>query len=101
MADRRSLFKRLIATVVLAGCAALGGAHAAQGVSPKIAADLASSLTATTAPAVTWARMLNGQLHVKVVMVSNSDDPTLATLRADILARGGSVSYVYVSVRAL
>ena len=57
MPDRRSLFKRLIATVVLAGFAALGGAQAAQGVSPKIAADLASSLTATTtAPAATWAR---------------------------------------------
>ena len=39
---------------------------------------------------------------VKVLIVSdNSTDPDLTALRADVLARGGSVYMRYVSVRAL
>ena len=38
---------------------------------------------------------------VKVLVISNSSDPDLAALRADVVARGGSVYFRYTSVRAL
>ena len=101
MPTSRSLCKQLLALVAFVGALVATGPAAAQAVSGKIAGDLAQTINAPTAPASTWARSVNGQLHVKVLIVASSSDPTLAALRQSILARGGSVHYVYLSVRAL
>ena len=106
MPNRRSTLKALIAAlaVCVGALASTGPALAqaqAQAVSPKIAADLGQTIGATTAPVVTWASTLDGQLHAKVLIVATSSDATLSALRLAILAQGGSVHYVYVSVRAL
>ncbi len=39
--------------------------------------------------------------YVKALVISSSDDPDLVALRADVLARSGSVYFRYTSVRAL
>ena len=101
MPYRRSMFKHLLMLIACVGALAAAGPAAAQATSPKIAADLAQTISATTEPDVTWASNLDGQLHVKVLIVATSSDATLSALRLAILAQGGSVHYVYVSVRAL
>jgi hypothetical protein len=50
---------------------------------------------------VTWGKALGGLNHVKVLINANSTDADLVALRADVIAKGGSVFYNYVSVRAL
>ena len=69
----------------------------------KLSADLRPLVTSPgTAPAdAAWAKSSNGQVLVKVLIVGTGTDAELASLRADVLARGGSVFYNYVSVRAL
>jgi serine protease AprX len=67
----------------------------------KITRDLMAVVTSTVAPAVPWARLSNGELLVRVIVVSNSDDPSLGTLRAFLLSLGGSVYYNYTSIRAV
>ena len=91
----------LHALVAFLAAAALVAPAAAQALSPKIAADLVPTVNAGSAPAVTWAHRVNGQTLVKLLVVANSGDPTLASLRQFMLAQGGSVHYVYLSVRAL
>lgn len=61
---------------------------------------LASSPLAVPADA-TWAKTVNGQVLVKALIVSTGTDADLVSLRADVLARGGSVFYNYIAVRAL
>ena len=77
------------------------GAHAA--TSAKVSADLAAMMAAPagTTPSATWARNLDGVLHVKLLINASSTDAELSALRKDIVARGGSVTYNYLSVRAL
>ena len=58
-------------------------------------------LAAPGSTPVPWAKSLVGQWHVKVLINATSSDPNLTALRADILARGGSVFYNFLSVRAL
>ena len=73
--------------------------------SPKIAADLRAYVTAVASggstPSVTWVKNLSGQPHVKVLVNAASTDATPASQRQDILARGGSVLYNYISVPAV
>jgi serine protease AprX len=67
----------------------------------KIAPDLLAVVTSSTQPAVPWARLSNGDLLVRVIVVSNSDDTSLGTLRAFLLSVGGSVFYNYPSIGAV
>jgi hypothetical protein len=69
--------------------------------SSKIAADLQQVVSAPTTPKISWARDVNGRRYVKALVVANSADPDLVALRADVLAKGGSVYLSYVSVAAL
>ena len=106
MIEPRHFWSRLAALACLATALCTGGlapAQAQTNAGNKLAADLSAVVAApagspTTVP---WAKNLNGVLHVKVLINANSTDATLAALRADILARGGSVTYNYLSVRAL
>lgn len=56
---------------------------------------------AAAPPGATWARLRDGRVMVKVLLVAASADSTLAGLRREVLARGGSVHYNFLSVRAL
>ena len=67
----------------------------------KIAADLQQVIAAPTTPTLSWAKDVNGMRMVKVLVVANSTDPDLTALRSDVLAKGGSVYFRYVSVAAL
>jgi EAL domain len=69
----------------------------------KLSIDLRPLLTSPESlPAeVTWAKSVNGQVLVKVLIVAASTDAELVSLRADVIARGGSVFYNYLSVRAV
>jgi hypothetical protein len=58
-------------------------------------------LSAPTTPKLSWAKDINGSRYVKALVVANSADPDLVALRADVLAKGGSVYLRYVSVAAL
>ena len=106
MTTRRHLLRQGIVIAALAaaiGAGGLGSARAQTSSGTKIAADLASVLTMTSQPALTWAKWFdsNQTLYVKVVVVASSDDPDLAGLRQAVLAGGGSVNYVFASVRAM
>jgi serine protease AprX len=106
LATRRALLSGLAraATLTALSASLLGGAaHAQTAPIPKISTDLRAALAAAagSTPSVTWARNLSGVLHVKVLINASSTDAELTTLRHDILARGGSVTYNYLSVRAL
>ncbi len=95
------MFRKLL---TLAAClSALAGAApvGAQTHNAKIASDLAAVIGAPTLPAVSWATQINGPAYAKVLIMANDSDPTLASLRQALLAQGGSVQYVYLSVRAL
>ena len=46
----------------------------------KIAPDLLTTVGSSVLPGVSWARLLNGELLVKTLVVSNSDDRTLTDL---------------------
>ena len=100
MSCLRILLQRLaLATTLLVGIAQ---AHAQAPGSPKVSADLRAVLAAPAATPVPWARQLsNQQWYVKVLINASSTDPNLSALRADILVRGGSVFYNFLSVRAL
>jgi len=74
---------------------------AAQAQSTKIARDLQAALSSSTTPRLNWVRDVNGQRHVKVLIVSNSTDPELSALRSAVLGAGGSIYYRYSSVMAL
>jgi hypothetical protein len=67
----------------------------------KIAPDLHTTVGSSALPDVPWARLLNSELLVRALVVANSDDPTLTSLRRQVVAMGGSVTYNYVSMGAL
>ena len=100
--NRNSPLLRWFATVFVTVSIACG-VGTAQAQTAKVSADLLSvaSAPAGTTPAVPWARALPTGLHVQVLVNALSTDPELSALRADILARGGSVIYNYISVRGL
>ena len=64
----------------------------------KIAPDLLATISASTTPLVPWARQLNGELLVRVLVTANSDDNLLTALRSFVLSLGGSVYYNYTSM---
>ena len=67
-----------------------------------VASATGSSKTTTlTAPTVSWSKTIGGVTYLKVLIVSSSTDPDLSSLRAAVLAAGGSVYYRYTSVTAL
>jgi serine protease AprX len=101
MTNRRPMFKRLITLAACVAAMAAAGPGIAQTAHPKISADLAALIGSTAQPSVTWANQVGGQLHAKVLVVASSGDASLAALRQAILAQGGSVYYVSLSVRAL
>src|SRR4051812_36722243 len=98
MTRTRILLQRLALTAGLL-LGALGSVHAQEPRSPKVSADLRSVLAAPAVTPVPWARKLSGQWHVKVLINASSTGPELAALRADILVRGGSIFYNFLSVR--
>jgi hypothetical protein len=61
----------------------------------KIAPDLLTTVTSSALPQVPWARLLGGEVLVRALVVANSDDPTLTSLRRQVVAMGGSVTYNY------
>jgi len=91
----------LCAAIFVSG--ALLSAPAGAQVAPtnKVAGDLLTAILAPTTPLLNWATDLLGVRYVKALVVSNSTDPSLAALRAAVLADGGSVYYHFVSVPAL
>jgi subtilisin family serine protease len=103
--ERRRLRKALAlvtaSIMFFSGPFGLPLAHAAPAPASKIAKDLQTVLDATTTPTLNWAKDVNGVRHVKVLIISNSSDPDLVSLRSDVIARGGSVYMRYVSVTAL
>ena len=101
MSHSRFMFKQLLTIAACVGALAGAGLARAQAANPKIASDLAAVIGAPTLPPVNWAASINGPAYAKVLIVANDSDPTLASLRQAILAQGGSVQYVYLSVRAL
>ncbi len=111
MTARRNFLKRW-ALVIAASTSLLGAlspAHAqGAGSSPKIADDLRSVIVSTTGGVsgllnntLSWLGNIGGVPYVQALIVAGSNDTSLASLRADVLARGGSVFYNYISVRAL
>src|SRR5437870_4900847 len=71
-------------------------------IQSKVAADLMATISSSsTTPTVPWARTLNGELLVRVIVTADSDDVTLTALRQYVLSLGGSVYYNYASIRAL
>jgi serine protease AprX len=68
----------------------------------KIADDLLQAITAKTVDKKSnWIKEDKGVRMIKALIMSNSSDVELTSLRAEILAVGGSVYYRYVSVTGL
>src|SRR6185295_9872941 len=67
----------------------------------KIARDLQTMIAAATTPSASWAKDVNGVRYVKVLVVATTTDPDLVALRSDVLTRGGSVYFRYVSVATI
>ena len=71
------------------------------GHTSKIATDLQQVIVAPSTPSLSWVKDVSGQRYVKALVFSDSTDPDLTALRADVLAKGGAVYYRYISVRGL
>ena len=98
--ERRRLVLGLSSLALAA--AALFPLKAVASAGSKIATDLQAVIDAPTTPVLNWTKdVVGGVRMVKVLVISNSSDPDLAALRADVIARGGSVYFRYTSVRAL
>ncbi len=67
----------------------------------KIASDLLKVIAKPSDPKTNWYKQVSGRPLVKVLIVSASGEPDLATLRRSVLDAGGSVYYRYTSVSAL
>ncbi|MFO1296597.1 MAG: hypothetical protein U1F25_09045 [Rubrivivax sp.] len=101
---RRGLLAlRLVTSSLLAwACSGVVAATTAEAkLAPELRAGVAATSARTAPEAAPWRRSLQGQSHVKVLVLAASDDPELAALRRAIVALGGSVHYNYLSVRAL
>ena len=100
--DRSGSLVRWLRTVLGAIALALG-VGMVQAQTARVSPDLLAAISApaSTPPAVPWARVLPSGLHVQVLVNAVGTDPELTALRADILARGGSVIYNFISVRGL
>ena len=93
---RRRLAWAAAVLALLAGLTGMRAVHAAG----SIAADLQQVISVNSTPKLNWVKDVKGVRYVKVLVVAKSQDPELAALRADVLARGGSVYCRYTSVSA-
>ncbi len=84
-----------------AAMAVAGRAFAGEVSGSKIALDLQQVIAAPTTPSLSWTRDVKKQRMVKALVLLGSDDGDMASLRGDILARGGAVYVRYLSVPAL
>ena len=95
--------RRLLALVACVGFLLLSlqanAVPAAADARLKVAPDLMAVVSASTRSIVPWARLLNGELLVRVLVTSNADDESLTALRGHVLTLGGSVHYRYSSMR--
>jgi serine protease AprX len=104
---QRALQMRLAAFAASILCASPLGVlqvHAASTVAAapsKIAVDLQQVLGSSGKLNASWVKDIKGVRYVKALVLSNSTDPDLVQLRADIIARGGSVYMRYTSVSGL
>ena len=98
---RSALAGALASLALLAATAGLRSAHAGTAPADKIAADLQAVVGAAKTAKLSWTKEDRGIRYVKVLVIADSSDPTLAALRADVLAKGGSVYMRYLSVNAL
>jgi len=89
------------AAIFVSAALGSGPARAQTTTQGKVAIDLQRVIAAPLTPLLNWATDLLGQRYVKALIVANSTDPSLAALRAAVLANGGSVYYRFVSVPAL
>ena len=106
--ERRRLGRRLMAALTALSMIATGFApvsvHAAakghdKGL--KLARDLDDEAANVGAPKAKWSRDVNGVRQVQAVVVSNSTDPALTSLRAWVLGTGGSVHALHSGINAL
>ena len=97
---QRLLTSLLMVVIVLTVLLGLSPAQA-QTARSKVALDLQLVIASPITPKLNWAKDVNGMRMVKVLVVSNSTDPDLVALRADVLAKGGSVYLRFVSVSAI
>ena len=67
----------------------------------KVARDMDSELSTTRAPREKWARDVRGVRHVQAIVVSDSADPGMRELRAQVLRLGGSVHAVHAAMHAI
>jgi hypothetical protein len=56
-----------------------------------MATDLRNAIAAPFAPTANWVKESNGRRYVKALIVARTSDPEMTSLRAAVLARGGSV----------
>ncbi|MBL0147951.1 MAG: hypothetical protein IPP87_04155 [Ideonella sp.] len=70
---------------------------------PKVAKDLQAVVNTGTPPAAdqSWFNSSSGVTYVRAVVVSNGTDPEMTSLRAAVVASGGSVFMRFYSVPAL
>ena len=74
---------------------------AAQARDVKISTDLRLSVSGAAGAGTRWIKTPDGRPVVKVLIAANSSDASLRSLRAALLAHGGSVHCVYLSMRGL
>ena len=86
---------------LLTGQVAVAAPGNGNGHAKKIARDLQDALDAPTTANVRWAREINGQRHVQVVIMSSASDPEMTNLRAHIKGLGGSVHVAMPGLRAV
>lgn len=71
-------------------------------VKQRVAPDLLEAITANKIDKKSnWIKEDRGVRLVKALIIANSSDVELTSLRADVLAAGGSIYYRYVSVTGL
>src|SRR5690349_3719636 len=87
------------AMVLALGLTVSSTTHA--GLLRNVSDDLNSAVSAVVTPKSSWVKDINHTRYVKVLIVSNSTDPDLKSLRSAVLAAGGSVYYRFLSVPAL
>ena len=85
---QRLLTSLLMVVIVLTVLLGLSPAQA-QTARSKVALDLQLVIASPITPKLNWAKDVNGMRMVKVLVVSNSTDPDLVALRADVLAKSG------------
>ena len=71
--------------------ASIACAQTADPATDKISKDLQSAISTPTTPLLSWARDVDGVRYLKVLIVSQSRDADLSSLRAAVLRNGGSV----------